>query len=166
MVNARVQLCFVALLYAMLGAACVFYVVVVLTAASSSDSLAQQVHAHLASAVPFIATRAIVCLLLSGLSLWFLKLGWPWRVATIAGSLLLSLNFAGTAARHSADVAPIYLALDPPDHVHLAIDLGLYWGLTLTYSICPFLLWRQLRASNNRLERSRGASSVSQGGSR
>jgi hypothetical protein len=166
MVNARVQLRFVALLYAMLGAAWVFCVVVVLTAAPSSDSLMQQIHARWASAVPFVATGAIVCLLLSGLSLWFLKLGWPWRVATIAGSLLLSLNFVGTAARHSADVAPIYLAEDPPDHVHLAIDLGLYWGLTLTYSICSLLLWGQLRASNNRLERSRGPSSAGQGGGR
>jgi hypothetical protein len=147
MINARVQLRFVALFYAMLGAASVFYIVAFLAIASSA-SVAQKIHAHLASAVPFVATQAIVCLLLCGLSLWFLKLGSRLRVATIAGSLFLSLNFAGSAAIHSADVAPIYLAREPPDHVHLAIDLGLYWGLTLTYSICSFLLWRQLRASS------------------
>jgi len=150
--SARVQLRIVALLYAMFGAVYLCWIAVVWSIAPStpSGSLADQFVSRLASAIPFVAAGAFVCLVLSGLSLCFLKLGWSWRIATIAGSSLLSLNLLWSAARHSADVAPIYLALEPPDHVHLAIDLGFWWGLTSLYLICSLLLWRQLRASYNR----------------
>ena len=127
MVNAQVQLRFVALLYAMFAPR--------ISAGSAWSgrlprpprrrTLADQVATRWASAIPDVATRAIECLLLSGLSLFFLKLGRSLRIVTVAGSLLLSFLIAWTAARHSAEVAPLYLALEPPDHKHLAIDWGM-----------------------------------------
>jgi hypothetical protein len=148
----RIQLRFVALLYAMFGTVYLCWIAVVwsYTPSTSSASLVDQAFARYALGIPFVAAGAVVCFVLSGLSLNFLRLGWSWRIGTIAGSSLLSLNFLWGAVRHSADVAPKYLARVPPDHIHLAIDLGSYWGLTLLYSICSFLLWRQLRTSNHR----------------
>jgi hypothetical protein len=152
MVSARVQLRVVAGLYASFGAVCLLWIAMVWTTASSapSASLTHQVAERYASAIPSVAARAIGSFVLSVLSLRLLMLTRSWRMATAVGSVLFSLLIVLSAARVSAVDIPVYLAMEREDYSVLAIVLGLWWGLALVYSVCSYLLWRQLRASNNR----------------
>jgi hypothetical protein len=152
MVSARVQLRVVAALYASFGAVCLLWIAMVWTAASSAPlaSLTHQVADRCASAIPSVAARAIGSFVLSALSLRLLMLSRSWRMATTVGSVLFSLLIVLAAARVSAVDIPVYLAMEREDYPVLAIVLGLWWGLALVYSVCSYLLWRQLRASNNR----------------
>jgi hypothetical protein len=68
MISARIQLRFVALLYAMFGAVYLCWIAVVwsYTPSTPSASLADQAFARYALGIPIVAAGAIVCLVLSG----------------------------------------------------------------------------------------------------
>ena len=145
MISARVQLRVTAVIYALFGIACLIWIAIAPTLVSS---LSRETSNQAPSAIPFVATWAIACFVLSGLSLCFLMLDRSWRIRAIVGSLLLSLVAIWAVARFSAEVAPVYWSLG--ERGLLAIKLGTWWGIALAYSLCSFLLWKQLRASNNR----------------
>jgi hypothetical protein len=154
MVSARVQLRVVAAIYALFGVAFLLWIAIVGIMASTSTptSPMHELDERAASAIPSVAMSAVECLALSGLALCFLKLGRLWRVATIAGSSLLSLLVIWNAVRVSAADIPEYLAWRQqggPTYP-LVVMLATWWGIALVYSACSLLLWRHVWASKNR----------------
>jgi Sec-independent protein secretion pathway component TatC len=83
------------------------------------------------------------------LSLGFPRLTRPWRIVAIGVSLGASISYIVGAMQGTAATVPRYPVLEPTDYVHLAIVLALYWGFALILPLCSYLLWRQVRASNN-----------------
>jgi hypothetical protein len=167
MVTERVQFRVVAAVYALFGAAFLLWIVTVRTMASfgPAASLTRHVAERSASTIPRVTALAIACIVLSGLSLRFVASNRWWQIATTAGSVLFSLLLLLAGARTSFTNVPAYLGAGG-GYSALAILLGVWWSPPLISSFCSYLLWRQLRASNNRFERSRATTSVSQGGSR
>jgi hypothetical protein len=167
MTSTRVLLRIVALFYLVAAALKVIVMVTMRTMASQaqSGSLAHYAALRAARSFPLTAATAVGLFALSVLALRFLVLSRSWRIAAIAVSLFISLLEIANATRKTLIVAPTYLKLGADSYGYLAVELALFWGWALAYSLCSYLLWKQLRASSNRLERSRVATSVSQGGS-
>ena len=147
MISARAQLRIVAIFYAAITVlGLVGFAAIITTGASMPSGSIMREHAqHAAKAFPLAAVTAILYLVLSGLSFRFRVLSRSWRIAAIAGSLLVSLSQIATSARDTLIVTPILL--DPADYGTLAVELGIFWGRALAFSLCTYLLWRQLRVS-------------------
>jgi hypothetical protein len=165
MASTRVLLRIASLFYLVVAVLKVIVMVTMRTMASQtqSGSLPHHVALRAAQHFPLTAAIAVGLIVLSGLSLRFLTLSRPWRIAAIAVSLFFSLSQIANAARVTLIVTPMYLNFGPDNYGYLAAELAMPWGWALAYSLCSYLLWKQLRVSNNRLERSRVASPVSQG---
>jgi hypothetical protein len=148
MVSARTQLRVVAAVYAVFGAPLVALIGLILFWASITPPELRQYAESYTRAIPLMASLAIGYFALSGLSLRFLRLGLSWRIATIAVSVILSLLAIWRAARASAVDISVHLAMGRSYSALLL--LGLWWGLALLYSVCSYLLWQQIRTSNNR----------------
>ena len=146
MISAKVLVRVVAVIYALFCIVCLAFVWAIASSTSAAH-IPRKPFIGAASAIPGISMWAIGCFVLSVLSLRFLKLGRAWRITTLAGSLLMSLRVIWVSASLSAESAPFYMALGQEGRVPLAILLGTYSSLALVFSICPLLLWSQLRAS-------------------
>jgi hypothetical protein len=151
MVSARVQLRVVAALCALFGAAYLLWIATVwmMTSSSPPTSVMHEVAERYASAIPSVAAWATGSFVLASLSARLLTLSRSWQLATTAGSLLFTILIVQAAARVSAIDIPLYSGLGQ-GYSALAILLGLWWGLALVSSSCSHVLWRQVRASNNR----------------
>ena len=156
MISTRVLLRIVALFYLVVAALKVFAMVTMRMMAlqTESGSLVHDVALRAAEAFPLNATIVVGLCVLSGLSLRFLTLPLSWRIAAIVVSLFVSLLEIATAAQSTLIVTPTFLKLGPDHYGDFAFELAVLWGWALAYSLCSYLLWRQLRASNDRLERS------------
>lgn len=153
MTSTRAQLRIVAFFYAAVGILVLGWFVVMRTAftsAPSGSTLYEYAH-HAAATFLWVVVSAICYLALSGLSLRFPALSPSWRIVTIAASLLVSLSQIARSVRDTLIVTPIYLHLGPSTYGDLAVELGVFWGRALPFSLCSYLLWKRLRDSNDRL---------------
>jgi len=160
MISTRAQLRIVAFFYAAVVALVLGWFTLMRTAAPSASpgSIPYELAQRAANALPLVAVTAIFYLALSCLSLRFLALSRSWQVATIAGSLLASLSQVSISVRDTLIVTPKYLNLGLHAYGYLAVELGVFWGRASAFVLCSYLLWKQMRDSNNRFERSRVAS--------
>lgn len=99
---------------------------------------------HIAKSFALAVVTAICYFALSGLSLRFLALSRSWRIVTISGSLLISLSQIAISVRDTVIVAPVYLNLGPQAYGNLAVELVVFWGRASVFSLCSYLLWKQL----------------------
>lgn len=152
MISTRVLLRIVALFYVVVAVLKVSVMVTMRMMASQtqSGSLAHYAALRAAQSFPLTVATAVGLFVLSGLSLRFLTLSRSWRIAAIAVSLFISLLEIANAARKTLIVTPTFLKLGPDSYGYLAVELAVFWGWALAYSLCSYLLWRQLLASNNR----------------
>jgi hypothetical protein len=157
MISTSAQLRIVAFFYAAVGVLLLLWLTTIRTLGSSAPagSRTHEYALHPANVFPLVALTVICYFALSGLSLRFLALSRPWRIATIAGSLFASCLQIANSARETLIVTPIYLKLGPDNYGFMAVELAMFWGRALAFALCSYLLWKRLRASNNRLERSR-----------
>lgn len=149
MINPRVQLGIVAVVYAVFGVFLLFDARMLISLAQSPSSSPMARNLTRNVSIPWVVAVAVGHLLLSGLSLGFPRLTRPWRIVAIGVSLGATISYIGGAMRGTAATVPRYLALEPTDYLHLAIVLLLYWGFALILCFRSYLLWRQVRASNN-----------------
>jgi hypothetical protein len=115
-------------------------------------------HALDFSPVAIFAALIAVLWLLAALSLRYIALDRNRQYLSFGASLLLVLWSV---------VAALWQTLRPFEgpFVPMWSLICTKWLLAIALLVCSYLLWKH-RASNNRLERSRAASSVSEGGSR
>jgi hypothetical protein len=66
---------------------------------------------------------------------------------------LASLSQIATSAHDTLIVTPTLLSLGPDSYGTLAVELGVFWGRALVFSLGSYLLWKQLRLSGG-VERS------------
>jgi hypothetical protein len=147
MISTRVLLRIVALFYVVVGIVKVIVIFTMRTSASQTQagSLAHHVAVRAAQRFSLTAATAIGLFVLSGLALRFLVLSRSWRIAAIAVSLLFSLSQIANAARQTLVVVPKYVTLGPDNYGYLAVELSLFWGWAIAYSLCSYVLWKQLR---------------------
>jgi hypothetical protein len=164
MVGAQVKLRVVSVVYALFGVACVLVIAIAwaMGSAKTQTPLTHHVAERAALSVPPAAVLATASFLLCGLSLRFLILTRPWQMVAVAGSILFSLMTVMAAARNSAMYAPLYLGREG-GYPMLATALAIWWGLALVYSMCSYLVWKQLRLLTTGSSDHGAAPSVSQG---
>jgi hypothetical protein len=145
MPSPRAQLRIVALFYAAVLALGLFALATINSTGASTPSglITQEPAKHAKDAIPLAAVTAFLYLGLSVLSFRFLALSRVWRIAAIAGSLGVSLSQAATSVRDTLIVTPTLLNLGPDSYGILAVELSVFWGRALAFSLCSYVLWRQ-----------------------
>src|SRR5262249_27733810 len=140
----------VAGVYALFGIACLLWIAIAWRMASATSlPLTDQAREFWASGIPSMAVRAVGSFVLSGLSARLLTLRRLWQLVAAVGSLLFAIPIVVGGLRAAAFEIQAYTDLGK-GYSYLAILLGTQLGLVLVSSLCSFVIWRQVRASNNR----------------
>jgi hypothetical protein len=148
-ISTRIQLRLIALFYFIVAALKVIAIVTIKMMASQASSGSLAEYSALRASQGFFLTVATAAELfvLSGLSLQLPKLSRPTRIAAVALSLLISLSQIARATRETLVLFPMY---SKGDYEYLAVAMAVSWAWPLAYSLCSYLLWKQLENSNNR----------------
>lgn len=144
MMSTRVQIRIVALFYAVYAVLGVISIVTFLMMVSRTlpGSLVHEMGLRAVDRFPWLAAGVLAFVVLSGLAFRFMALSRSWQIATIAGSLYISVREIFGAVRRTFAVNADYWKVAPDIFGPRSIELIVYWAPVLAFLLCSYVLWR------------------------